>query len=67
MTGPGFLLESGVVGRLLYSLAMRENASWKALLAQACFCVWIVIAQVWYYSQFKSLFAPVLKTMLRAR
>jgi hypothetical protein len=53
--------------RLLYSLALQEKGNWKAPLGQVCFCVWLVVAQIWYYSQFKSLFAPMLKAMLRVR
>jgi len=45
---------------------MRQKLNWPDRLAQICFCVWLVAAQIWYYLQFKTLLVPPAKALLRS-
>jgi len=45
---------------------MRQKLNWPDRLAQICFCVWLVAAQIWYYLQFKNLLVPLAKALLRS-
>ncbi len=45
---------------------MRQELHWPDSLAQICFCVWLVTAQLWYYLQFRTLLAAPAKVLLRS-
>jgi hypothetical protein len=53
-------------GGLLYSCPMQRKINWPGSVAQFFFCAWLVVAQVWYYLQFRTLLAPLAKSLFRS-
>ena len=44
--------------------AMKDRAAQSSRFLRVAVCVWMVLAQVWYYAQFKEQFRPILSSAL---
>jgi hypothetical protein len=45
--------------------AMKERTAQSSRFLQVVVCVWMLVAQIWYYAQFKEQFRPILSSALR--
>jgi hypothetical protein len=49
---------------VIYSALMREKTQPDSSSLQVVVCAWIVLAEVWYYAQFREQFRFILLTAL---
>jgi hypothetical protein len=45
---------------------MQRKINGRGSVAQFFCCAWLIVAQVWYYLQFRMLLAPLAKALFRS-